>query len=84
MSLVFCIVWNTRSLWFALHWDDVDMTSSCSHCVDDVITSDCDVIVTCVNIMIAVVAHDRQTLHMTGRPSHMMYRPWFGQQVDHV
>ena len=26
--------------------------------------------------MIAVMAHDRQTLHMTGRPLHMTYRPW--------
>ena len=26
--------------------------------------------------MIAVMAHDRQNLHMTGRPLHMTYRTW--------
>ena len=29
-----------------------------------------------MQVMIAVMAHDRQTLHVTGRPSHITYRPW--------
>ena len=29
-----------------------------------------------MQVMIVVMAHDRQTLHVTGRPSHITYRPW--------
>ena len=44
---------NTTSLWFALHGDDVAMTSSCSHCIHIALMmsshSDHDVIVTHMN-----------------------------------
>ena len=55
------------------------MTSLCSHHVPIVLMTsshlDHDIIATCVNHDCSP-GHDRQTLHVTGRPSRMTYRPW--------
>ena len=60
------------SSWFALHGDDVCMISLYSHCIHIMVMTsshlDHDIIVTHVN---HDCSHDRQTLHMTGRPLHM-------------
>ena len=66
------------SSWFASHGDDIGMTSSCSHCVHIALMmvscSDHDGIVTCMSHDCSDACH-RQTLHMTGKPMHMTYRP---------
>ena len=74
MTLVF-----RMSSKFTSHGDDIGMTSLCSHCVCIMLMtsshSDHDIIMTSVNHDCSC-AHDRQTLHVTGRPLHMTYRPW--------